>query len=472
MTVALVILGVVALALLGACVWLALQLPGARAASARAEADARSAISAKEEAERRLQTLDSELRSLRDEYAQRRDEAARLGERLAQLEDRRLAEDKRRAEQEQQFKDAFERLSNQALDASSKRLIELAGQAFGKQQEQARAEFDQRRKSVEDLVKPITETLKRTDEKLQAIEQQRTSAYAGLREQVEAMTHQHHHLREETGRLVRALSKPQVRGRYGEIQLQRIAEIAGMREYCDFDTQSTYTDEEGARQRPDMVVHLPNGRCIAIDAKTNTDQYLAALDAPSPDEAEQHLKNFARHVADQAAALGKKQYWANFDSSPEFVVMFIPGDQLVDAALEREPRLLESAAERGVIIASPATLIGLLRAVHVGWREKRLGESAEELFQLGRELHERASVALGHVDDLGKAIHRAMKKYNDVVGSVDMRLMPTLRRFEEAGAKSARELPELDQVEVEVRTMNALPAGATPVAPDGDAGDD
>jgi len=473
MTVAVIVLGIVALGLLGACAWLAVQLGVAKSATAGAEGDARAAQAAREEAESRLAAMDAELRRTRDDLGSTRSERERLAERIAQLDARRVEDERRRAEQEQQFKDAFASLSRDALSASTKQLLDLAQERFGKQQEQTKAEFDQRRSAVEQLVKPIAETLKKTDEKLQELEQRRTSAYSSLREQVEAMTQQHHHLREETGRLVRALSKPQVRGRYGEIQLQRIAEIAGMREYCDFDTQSTYTGEDGARQRPDMVVKLPNGRCIAIDAKTNTDQYLAALDADSAEQVEVHLAAFARHVADQAAALGKKQYWANFEASPEFVVMFVPGDQLVDAALERQPRLLETAADRGVIIASPATLIGLLRAVHVGWRERRIGESAEELFELGRELHERAGVAFEHVEDLGKAIQRAMKKYNDFVGSVDMRLMPTLRRFEETGAKSTRELPELDRVEVEVRSMNALPpAPSRAEATDGDAGDD
>lgn len=450
MTAAAIILGLISLALAGGCVWL-----GVRAI--RAESEARAARASREEAERRAAAQEEELRGSREAVSQAQTERSRLIERLEQVEARRVEDERRWAQRDEQLRDAFAHLSREALSANSKQLLDLAQERFGKQREEARAEFDQRRAAVEQLVKPIQETLKKTDEKLQDMERQRTSAYASLREQVEGMTQQHTRLREETGRLASALSKPQVRGRYGEIQLQRIVEIAGMRQYCDFDTQRTFTGEDGSRQRPDMIVNLPNGRCIAIDAKTNTEQYLEALNARSPEEAEAHLRTFARHVREQASALGKKQYWTNLDASPEFVVMFMPGDQLVDAALQHEPGLLDAAAQQGVIIASPATLIGLLRAVHVGWREKRLGESAQELFDLGRELHERAGVALSHVDELGKAIQKALKKYNDFVGSVDMRLMPTLRRFEDAGAKSTRELPDLEQVEIETKTLAGLP---------------
>jgi DNA recombination protein RmuC len=233
-----------------------------------------------------------------------------------------------------------------------------------------------------------------------------------------------------------------VRGQYGEIQLKRVAELAGMTSYCDFTEQASMWDEDGTLMRPDMVVSLPNGRMIAVDAKTNTHAYIEAVNADRDDEREEHLDKFARHMSDQAKKLADKKYWSGFDGSPEFVVMFVPGDHFIDAALSRRPELLDYAAQHGVILASPSTLIGLLRAVAVGWREHKLTEDAQELFQLGRELHERAAVAFEHAGKLGESIKQSVERYNRLVGSIDSRLGPTLRRFEEAGAKSAKELIE------------------------------
>lgn len=409
MTATEIVLGVVALALLGVCGWLAVE----RSRAMRA----------------------------RDNASRERDDA------LRRLEDA-LGDGQR-------SRDAFKSLAGDVLREVKQDFLQLAEKTMEFEREKAAGDMERRRKAVDDLVKPIAETLKKTEEKLGAIEKERGAAYAGLTAQVVDMVAANRQLREETGKLGRALSKPQVRGRYGEIVLERIAELAGMKAYCDFTTQSTIDGADGARVRPDMIVRLPNDRRIVVDSKMNTDAYMAALDATSPEQVEEHLRTFARHVQAQVAALGKKEYWAGFDFSPEFVVMFVPGDQFVDAALEREPSLLDFAAERGVIIASPSTLIGLLRAVHVGWREKQLTDSAGELFKLGRELHERASIAFGHVSGVGKAIQDAMTRYNEFVGSVDMRLMPTLRRFEEAGAKSARDVPALDNVEVEMRRLNA-----------------
>ncbi|TVQ32577.1 MAG: DNA recombination protein RmuC [Phycisphaeraceae bacterium] len=381
----------------------------------------------------------------------------------------RLEEDSKRIEH---MRDSFRSLAGEALQSSNEQFLALAKKTFEAERERSQAEIDKRRDAVDQLVKPIAETLKKTDEKLAALEKERGAAYAGLTEQVRAIAESNQYLRQETNKLVQALRKPQVRGRYGEIQLERVAEIAGMRSYCDFATQASSRDDDGRLLRPDMVVRLPNERVIAVDAKCNIEAYLDAIEAQTPEDADRHLDRFARHVADQAQALGKKEYWARFDGSAEFVVMFIPGDQFIDAALQRRGDLLELAAERGVIIASPSTLIGLLRAVHVGWREKSLSDSAQELFKLGRELHERAAVALDHADSLGKAIRATVERYNRFVGSVDSRLIPTLRKFEEGGAKSGRELSELPMVDVDVRAAEvpeSLPAASAPESDKEDA---
>jgi DNA recombination protein RmuC len=347
---------------------------------------------------------------------------------------------------------SFQALAGEALRTSNEEFLRLAQTAFAAQRSEAAAEMERRRSAVDALIGPVAKALERTHQSLEQVGRD----HAGLREQVVRMSQSNSELRSETGKLVQALRKPTVRGRYGEVQLERVVELAGMKNYCDFTPQASQRDEEGKLARPDLIVRLPNGRVVAIDAKTNVDAYLDALDAKTPEQAEQHLDRYAETVMLQAQKLARKAYWTSFDASPEFVVMFIPGDQLVDAALERRPELIEYAAERNVVIASPSTLIGLLRAVHVGWREKNLSESAAELFELGRELHQRAATVLEHAAIVGESIERARKAYNDFVGSIHSRLVPTLRRFEERDARSAKELPSVRPIEGETRRPEPL----------------
>jgi DNA recombination protein RmuC len=262
-------------------------------------------------------------------------------------------------------------------------------------------------------------------------------------------------LRAETGRLTQALRKPNVRGRYGEVQLERVIELSGMRRWCDFTTQENLRDGDKKLQKPDVVVRLPNGRVVAIDAKTCFDAYLDALDEQDDVRREALLERYASNVAEQVAKLGRKEYWAQLDAL-EMVIMFVPGDQLVDAALERRPDLVEVAAAQNVVLASPSTLIGLLRAVHVGWRERELSDNAEELFRLGRELHERAAITLEHASRVGDALDAAKRRYNEFVGSVDTRLVPTLRKFADKGARSSRTLPELRPIDGDGRKIQSL----------------
>jgi DNA recombination protein RmuC len=225
--------------------------------------------------------------------------------------------------------------------------------------------------------------------------------------------------------------------------------------YCDFTEQTSTRDGEGKLLRPDMVVRLPNERVIAVDAKTNTYAYLEAVNARDAAEREQHLDRFATHVYDQAKKLSDKRYWAQFEGSPEFVVMFVPGDHFIDAALARRSDLIEIAAQHNVILASPSTLIGLLRAVAVGWREHRLAEEAQALLRLGAELHERAATTFEHARKLGDALKTSVERYNSMAGSIDQRIRPTLRKFEEAGAKSGKSLAELPEVEVQARLLQS-----------------
>ncbi len=449
MVTALIVVSLLAAAFGGVCVWLALDRGRRASALAVAEREAALLSERADELSGRLEAAEAlaeaeEGRANRAELAR-----ATLEEKLESL---RESERAHREELERRLKGVQEQLeavfsasAQKAVDASSKRLLELAAERFEKQ-------HGEQSQTLKDLVGPIGETLRKTDEKLGVLEKQRVATHAALNEQIEQLKFGSERLTDQTRKLGDALRKPQVRGRYGEVQLQRVAELAGMTSYCDFALQDSRTDEgSGARLRPDMVVRLPNDREIVVDAKTNIGPYLEALEAEDAEREAACLDRFARGVLEQAKALGGKSYYAQYDGSPEFTVMFIPGDQFVDAALEREPRLIELAAEKNVLLASPSTLIGLLRAVAVGWREKSLSDAANELFALGRELHERAAVVLEHVGDVGRHLERTSKSYNKLVGSMDTRLTPTLKRFEEAGAKSAKSLPELKGVETPVR---------------------
>lgn len=459
METAVIVLGLALAVCVAGLLWLAIGRTRSVQAIERARSDAAQAVRDKEYAEQRrseeTEKLENIQRSQRSEIEALTARANALDlelntEREQRAADRRLhAEREARVQQEQanlqnwvrdqeeQLKAQFSKLSVAALDESGKRFLEQAKQNFEHQLKQASGDLDQRRKAVDDLVRPIGETLEKTQEKL-----------LKLGERVELTTMASVNLRESTDKLVQAFSRPEIRGRYGEIQLRRVAELAGMVPYCDFDEQSTTRDDDGRALRPDMIVKMPGDRVVVVDAKCNIDAFVRATEVIDADERERLLEKFAGDVAGQAIKLSKKNYWQQYQGSADFVVMFVPGAQFLDAALARRPELMEQAAEANVILASPATLIGLLRAVAVGWRDNALTEQARELFELGKELHERAAVAFGHIDDLGKALDRATRKYNDAVGSIQSRLTPTLRRFEESGAKSAKALPDISEVGV------------------------
>jgi len=466
MTLPTILLGL--LALVG-CVGAITALSKLASASAQ-QADA---LRRADDAERENHDLRARLTQAHDRLSEAQQEAATLTERVEHTreafrqEGQRSREHierieqqyKQRAEEEkQELESRFKALASEALAASKKDFFDLAKQTFESHKKDAARHLDEKSESFKNLIKPIDESLKKTHERLEALDKSRAESHTTLSEQLRHFAEDAGRLRKETGNLVNALRKPQVRGRYGEIQLERVVELAGMRSYCDFTTQSSTRDDTGALLRPDLVVSLPNRRSIVVDAKTNIEAYLDAINADDPDEADRHLERFARHMAEQAGALSKKSYWAQYDGSPEFVVMFVPGDQFVDAALQRRPDLLDYAAEHRVIIASPSTLVGLLRAVHVGWRERQLSESARELFDLGKELHKRTAKVLEHAEGLGKSITDAQERYNRLVGSVDSRLLPTLRKFEDKGAKSSEHLTELKKIDGTTRALER-PAG-------------
>lgn len=450
-----VVFGVVAAALAGVAAWLwrgqgrlAAEAGAARREAEEAGAQLAAAREAQGVAVADIERFRGMVDGLRAEIGELKVAEARFAEREESLGRERAQLEKRVAELREQMGETFKALAADALQASRQEFLQ-----------QARPVFDAAKKEQSELVRPISETLSATREKLEQIERQRLESFSRLGEQLELTATASKALRGDYNELIRALSQPTVRGRYGELQLKRVAELAGMTAYCDFDEQSHTVAADGRALRPDMIVRLPNERVVAVDAKCNTYAYVEAAGATDPVEQERHLERFANHVADQVVKLSRKGYWAEFDGSPDFVVMFVPGDQFLDAALARKPDLLERAAERDVILASPSTLIGLLRAVAVGWREHALTEKAQELFELGKELHERAATAFEHASKLGDSIRQSVERYNKFVGSIDTRVLPTLRRFEEAGVKSGKELPEAAEVTVLPRGMQALPGG-------------
>jgi DNA recombination protein RmuC len=474
-TILAVVFGLAAavLAAVAAWLWRGQGRLAAEAAGARREAEEASGrlaaalgaaeVAAREgaEARARAEVLVGQISGLRVVEAELRKEIESVGREFAERE-RSLARERaaleaRIVEMDTRMVETFEALSAKSLRVASGDFLKLAKEQFEGQQKEDAAELEKRRAAVEQLVKPIGDTLAATRERLEAIERARGEQFARFHEQMTQMAGASTGLRDETARLTKALSRPEIRGQYGEIQLRRVAELAGMTSYCDFTEQVSVRDGEDNLLRPDMVVTLPNARVIAVDAKTNTSAYIEAVNAGDAAEREAHLERFARHVAEQAKKLGDKKYWSAWEGSPEFVVMFVPGDHFIDAALARRPELLEYASQHGVILASPSSLIGLLRAVAVGWREHRLAEEARELFELGRELHKRAADAFEHVASLGRSIDSAARTYNRMLGSIETRMMPGLRRFEEAGAKSAKPLVEMKQIETEVREVQALP---------------
>lgn len=346
---------------------------------------------------------------------------------------------------EKRLVESFEAIGGKSLRANQEALSKFLTDRLKDADKLSQAELDERKVAIEQLVKPISETLSKTREQL-----------VQLDERVRASGESNKSLKEETQRLTKALSRPEIRGQYGEIQLRRVAELAGMTGYCDFTEQVSVRDEDGQLQRPDMIVTLPNERIIVVDAKANINAYIEAVNATSDDERERQMERFARHMTEQVKKLADKKYWSLFDgNSAEFVVMFVPGDHFIDAALARNPDLLDIAAQQGVIMASPSTLIGLLRAVHVGWREQSLTEQAAELFKLGKELHDRAATAFEHAGKLGTSIRQSVDRYNDLVGSIDRRMMPTLKKFEDAGAKSGKALVEPKRVDGETRALSS-----------------
>lgn len=417
-------------------------------ADLRRQLNAESARRAGAEAEAaRLPRLEEALAVARDEQA---DLQTALAEARTALDhERRTHADKLALLDQAQLRlaDAFKALSADALSANNREFLTLAQAQFDRFGEVAKGDLEKRSAAIDALVTPIREHLSKFGEAVQGIEQARIGAYTELKTQVAHLMESQGQLRAETSNLVKALRSPATRGRWGEIQLKRVVEMAGMLDHCDFHEQASVNNADGNRLRPDLIVRLPGGKSIVVDAKAPLEAFLDATHAGDDEARSAHLTRHARHIRDHMKALGEKRYWAQFDPAPEFVVLFLPGENFFSAALEQDPALIEAGIDQSVIPATPTTLIALLRAVSYGWRQEALARNAQAISQLGRELHERLSTMADHMAKVGKGLGGAVNSYNAAVASLETRVMVTARRFKELKATAGGDLPELMQLD-------------------------
>jgi len=373
------------------------------------------------------------------------------------------------AQSETRLRAAFDSLAGETLRTNSELFLRLAREALGREQAVGAGQLKERELAIAQLVEPLRHALERTEAQVQAFERERCEAFAGLRAQIETLAGSQAQLQRETRNLVTALRRPEVRGRWGELTLRRLVELAGLAEHCDFTEQLQVVGEEGTL-RPDLVVHMPDARDLVIDAKTPLEAYLTALDAATDEERAQALRRHAQQVETRVRELAAKAYWTQFERSPEFVVLFLPGDQFLSAALGERPELLESALAQSVIIATPSTLVALLKAVAYGWRQSAVAHNAAQIRDLGQELYRRLSTFNGHLGRMGQRLATAVEAYNAAVGSLERQVLPQARRFSDLGVTADAPLAPVEPIGQLVRStgtpgtaeLPAPPATATP----------
>ena len=410
------------------------------------------------------EALDREI----DQSQQARTENARTLASLSVLETR--LEEERKASQEKltllnnaesKLADAFKALSADALRSNNQSFLDLAKQNLETFQQTAKGELERRQSAIGDLIKPLKESLEKVDGKIGELEKNRVGAYTELREQVKTLMQSQSQLQSETNNLVKALRVPHVRGRWGEIQLRRVVELAGMLQYCDFTEQETVATEE-SRIRPDMIVRLPGNRTIVVDSKVPFDAFYESISTTDEEIRASKLKDHARLVRTHITNLSRKSYWETVQPTPEFVLLFLPGETFYSAALENDPKLIEDGVSQGVIIATPTTLIALLKAVSYGWRQEQMADNAHEVSNLAKTLYDRLRVFTNHFDDIGRNLDRSLEAYNRGVRSLESRVLVTARRFKERGAIAGEEIELLEPIDKAARPLSQDDGGLFP----------
>jgi DNA recombination protein RmuC len=394
-------------------------------------------------AARRAESLRAELAETRARLASDEQALARNAELLRQSET--------------QVRLAIESASRLALDANSETFLKLAREVFGTDQAKAQASLKEREEAIRQLVEPLKLALAKQEEQSQALERERRETAGKLSGQIENLVKVQDLLQRETRNLSTALRRPEVRGRWGEITLRRVVELAGMSEHCDF-TEQNQVSAEGGALRPDLLVRMPESRCIVVDAKTPLDAYLAAVEANDDDTRRTQLARHAQQVEERVRELGRKSYWEQFEHSPEFAVLFLPGDQFLSAALAERPELIDSALNQRIIVTTPSTLMALLRVIAYGWRQTRVTENAREIRELGQDLHKRLGVFVSHLQKVGRSFGSAIDAFNSAVGSLERNVLPQARKFTELGATTDAPIDPVDQLEKGVRTLASTPA--------------
>lgn len=420
-----------------------------------ASSRAKSSEAVNNELRQQIQKKDDDLNQTRKELDSERQSRVEAMTRLEESQ-KNLEEQKTLLEvMKKEMSDTFNALSKAALESSNESFLTLASERLGKIVEETKGKLGEHQTAMDGMIKPLSDTLKRYEDQIKVMEDSRHKAYGSLEEQLRTLASTHETLQKETSNLVSALRKPQVRGRWGEMQLRRVAELSGMSMHCDFTEQQSVDTEKG-KIRPDMIVHLPMDREIVVDSKVSLEACLDAASAQTEEERKTKMEKHAQQVRAHMNKLASKEYWSQLNKSPEFVVLFIPGESFLSSAMEMDNTIIEDGIEKRVIIATPTTFIALLRAIAYGWRQEQVTKNAQVISELGRQLYERMNTLVQHLENVGSGLDKAIGAYNKAVGSMESRVLPSVRKFKELGVTGADEIPVIKQIDQTPRNLSML----------------